>query len=132
MKHKNCKLITIKEKSSGYVKTKLNSLIERSNALKVLNDKFVRQRTASLENLRLTKEKYMEKVQKFRKELNTLLDELENNTLIQLEGEETKQKQQIEDHISASEIIYEMLQTDIDHLQDVMKTEETETVCCWH
>ena len=128
LRHKNCKHVTLKEKSTGYDKTKLKSLLEGVKALKSLNDNFMRERTADLEQLTVTKESCIDNVRTFRKELNALLDHLENNTLILLKEEETKQKQPIADQISASEIIGEMLQMDIDHLQDFMKSEETETL----
>ena len=128
LRHKNCKQVTLKEKSTGYDKTKLNSLLEGVKALKGINENFMQERTANLEQLTDTKQNCIEKMHKFRKELNSLLDDLENNTLTLLDQEETKQKQPIADQISASEIIGEMLQTDIDHLQDVMKSEETQTL----
>ena len=128
LRHKICKHVTIKEKRAGYDITKLKSLLEGVKAVKGLNDNFIRERTADLEQLTVTKESCIGNVRTFRKELNVLLDHLENNTLILLKEEETKQKQPIADQISASEIIGEMLQMDIDHLQDVMKSEEIETL----
>ena len=127
LKHKTCKVVTVKEKSGGHVKPQMSSLLERVKSLKVQNDKLVREQNTGLETLTQTKEKGRKKIQAFRKELNGLLDCLENESYEQLDKDEKQQLQKFQDSISASEIIDEMLQTDIDLLQGVLETNETES-----
>ena len=128
LRHKHCKHLTLNEKSAGYDKNKLNSLLEVIKTLKGLNDNFIRERNADLEELARTKETCIDKMHTLRRQLNALMDDIETNTRNLLDEEESKQKQPIADQISASEIIGAMLQTDFDQLNDAMKTEKTETL----
>ena len=127
LKHKTCKVVTVKEKIGAHDKSKLNSLLERVKSLKNQNDKFVNEQKSGFETLIQTKETGIKKIQAFRKELNSLLKGLENESHEQLEKEEKEQTQKLQDSISASEIVDKMLQTDIDLLQDVLATDETES-----
>ena len=102
-------------------------LLEKVKSLTDRNDKFLLEEKPGLNDLPQTKEKGMNQIQELRKELNSLLDCLENESHEQLEKEEKQQMQKLQDSISASEIIDEMLQMDIDLLQGVSETDETES-----
>ena len=74
LKHKTCKVVTVADKSNEYDKGKLRSLLERVKELKLRNDRYMFEQNSGLQDIAVTKEKGINKIQEFRTELNSMLD----------------------------------------------------------
>ena len=79
VKHRKCTTRPIQDKSAGYISTSLDSVLKKASTLNANIEKLKKERDTDKSKLKGLKETCQSGIQKFRKELNALLDKLEEN-----------------------------------------------------
>lgn len=126
LKHRNCKIDTVKDKSAGYLETNLRSLVQRTNELKIRNDNVIENRKAYMELVASMEDHIKTEINNFRKEINQILDCLERETCNKLERIVKQESKEFTDDISTCTMIDKMIKGDIDLLEKVMQTKKIE------
>ena len=128
LKHNACETVTVKEKSTGYVKSKLKSVLERAESLNKRTDDVIKKRQPALDQLLEVNEECKIQIQSFDVELKCLLDNLTGDAIDRLEKTVKQQKQNLECQLSTCETTTNILRSEIELLKGVMKTNEKEVL----
>ena len=131
-KHRKCKTQAITKKRFSDEKAKLSSIMQKADAVKTKIETFLQERNADLKRLLLIKETCTKEIQSFRKKLNQHLDLLEQNALKEIEELESREREEIERHISSCSATQHMLQNDIQLLENAKKSSLSEYMFVAH
>ena len=126
LKHKACETVTVKEKSTGYIKSKLKSVLQRAESLNKRTADIIRKRQPELDQLLAVKEGCKVQIQSFQAELKHILDNLQGDATDRLEQTVTRHKENLECQLSTCETTTDILRSEIELLKDVMETNEKE------
>ena len=130
-KHQNCKTQAISQRF-GDEKAKLSSVMQKADAVKTNIETCLQKRNDDLQKLLSVKETCTKEIQSFRRTLNQHLDLLEQNVLKEMENLESRERKEIERHISSCSAIQHMLQTDIQLLENAKKSSLSEYMFVAH
>ena len=122
VKHRKCKIDLIKDKSLTYNKVTFDFVADRASAIKSKADKLLEDRKADLSKLESAKETCTKQIETFRRELNALLDRLEQNIRKDLNKHINQSRQDIERHISTYSTIQQLLQSDFELIENAKKS----------
>ncbi|MEW8545648.1 MAG: hypothetical protein AB2693_19170, partial [Candidatus Thiodiazotropha sp.] len=109
IKHHKCKTASIQEKASSYTTEMFNAVLSKTKSMKDKFDKMKNESHEAVKALKLSKDACRKEIQRFRKELNTFLDKLENDMLKDLDKSENEQQKQLDQHISTLTAALQML-----------------------
>ena len=124
LKHKGCEIVSVKEKSTDYNKSKLQSILKRAETLNKRTNEFITKRQPELVKQEGVKIDCKIRIQAFHQELECMLDNLQGDVIDQLEKSATQHRENLESHLSACDTTTEILRSEIELLKDVMKTNE--------
>ena len=128
VKHIKCNTLTISEKSNSDPEIKLSSVVEKVATLKEETETFINERHTDSQRLESMKEKCKDNINTFRQDLNTYLDELEENVLKEVETVVLLARQELERHVSTCATTKQLLETDEKLLDDAKRTSEKEVM----
>ena len=126
--HIKCNTLTISEKSNSDPEIKLSSVVEKVATLKKETETFINERHTDSQRLESVKEKCKDNINTFRQDLNTYLDELEENVLKEVETVVLLARQELERHVSTCATTKQLLETDGKLLDDAKRTSEKEVM----
>ena len=123
LKHRKCNNWSLAKKSASYTAVKLNKIQEEVKEMENKFEQFKQKRSSDLQELLNMKEKCLNEIKGFRKELDNLLDTLEQSIKRDLETRVREQRQEIEHHIDSclttiktikadSKLVYDAKQSD--------------------
>ena len=118
IKHWKCKAILLNEKCTSYTTAHLNVLVDKITSLKSKTENLQQERSTDLRKLESLINAARTKIKTFRKEIDMLLDKLEQTTSKDLDNLETEQKQNIEHQSSTLTAALQMLSKDHKLLED--------------
>ena len=124
LKHKDCETISVKEKSIGYDKRKLHSLLRRAETLSQKTGEFIAKRRPELAAQEGVKIDCKIHIQAFYQEVESMLDNLRKDANDELEKSAAKHKESLENNLSVCDTTVEILKSEIDLLKEAMKTNE--------
>ena len=117
-KHYKCKVSGIQDKSSAYSQTKISSVMSELNKIQDEYAKLKQARDDDIKSLERSTESCRNEIAAFRKEINTFLDDLENNMLKQLASYEKDKQSRISQQSSTLTATLKMLESDYKLLHD--------------
>ena len=116
--HHKCKASSIQGKCSGFKSSKLNSVLAEIKSLKVKYERLKQESTLAKMGLNQLKEACKKDIKRFRKELDTLLDNLETNLLTELDKWEQDEDRRVDQDVTTIEAALNMLRVDCKRLED--------------
>ena len=126
--HQACKTTNFQEKCSTYKTWKLNSVLTEITTLKGKYER-LKQKSSDFKNeINQLKDACLTEIKRFRKELDRILDNLENNILQELDKWEEDEHHDFDEDMSAIETDLKLLQIDQRRLEDVKKCDKKETM----
>ena len=127
-KHYKCQTSTIQIKSSAYSSSKLDSVASKLNGIKDAYAQLNKERNDESKRLERMKDDCRKTIEKFRKEIDSFLDKLENNMLKQVELFETEGQKRISQHISTLTANMKLLESDLKLVEDAKNDGRKETM----
>ena len=118
IKHWKCKCTSLSEKCNDYTRENLSVVEQKMTLLKNKIEQLRQGRTADLRNFENMTDAFRNEMKTFRKEIDALLEGLEENTLKDLEIFESEQKQCIEQHDSTLTTALQMLMKEYKLVED--------------
>ena len=116
--HQKCKISNIKQKSSGYKSSTLDSVLFKIQSLKNKYDRLKHEYSGNDKEVKRLKEAYKKEIKTFRKELDTCLDKLEKNMLTELDKWEGAESRRIDQDISDLTTALKVVESDCKLLED--------------
>lgn len=116
VKHRKCNIVSVQQKSDAYSFAQVDSVLQKADDLR---DEIARVETCRATHKKAyagSKEKCKEEIRSFRKEINAWLDELEENTLKEVEHKKQEQSfildlAVLSNMLKSLDTDYKMLQT---------------------
>ena len=127
-KHYKCQTSTIQIKSSAYSSSKLDSVASKLNGIKDDYAQLYKERNDESKRLERMKDDCRKTIEKFRKEIDSFLDKLENNILKQVELFETEGQKRIRQHISMLTATMKLFEADLKLVEDAKNDGRKETM----
>ena len=135
IKHHQCKLISIQQKSSGYKSSQIDAILVKSKYLKEKYDQLKQKCSTNKKELGRSKDICQNEMKAFRKELNGFLDRLEQKMLKELSDIEVEKRRQIDEQITTLTNALQMLDAEYkilakakaDGRNQIMLTAEVQT-----
>ena len=121
-KHRTCKTISICEKCASYPKEKFAAVALRASKLNDKTDQLLDERKSNLKSYATVTDKAKEDIQKYRQEINRQIDMMEQAMLSDLDDRESRNRQEVDGHISSCTTTKQFIQTDLKILNDAKKT----------
>ena len=119
--HQKCKISNIKQKSSGYKSSTLDSVLSKIQSLKNKYDRLRQEYSGNDKEVKRLKEACKKEIKAFRKELDTCLDKLEKNMLIELDRWEIAESRRIDEDISDLTTALKVVESDCKLLEDAKR-----------
>ena len=123
-KHYKCKVSSIKDKSSSYTWSRIDTVMSKIKALKDDYDQLKKTRNDESKSLVSSVEDCKKEIKAFRKELDNFLDDLEKSMLKLLESQKDEAQKRIDQHISSLTATLKLLETDHKLLRDAKSNDE--------
>lgn len=128
LKHRKCKPVSIKKEDTSDAIYNLRSIMQRAGELREKINRRVCEKREELEQLAILKKTCQKEINAFRKEINTIVDSLEEDSYKELENLESEQRLEIEEHISACTTTDQMLEADIRFAETIIKTKKNDQI----
>lgn len=128
VKHRNCKLVSIQEKSINYNSARFTSFVARAKALKDKIEKLKQKRKADRCELATLKDGCKQDLATLRKEMDTFFDTLEQDMQQGFDQCAREQKVIIDKHMLSLDTTLQMLKVDCTLLDDANQGGDKETM----
>ena len=126
--HHKCKTSSIKEKSSSYTSSKLNSVLAEIKSLEVKYERLKQESHSNKKVINQLKDACKKEITKYRKELDTIFDNLERNQLTELdEWKQDKDRRVDQDMTTIAEAL-NVLKVDCKSLEDAKRDGKKEAM----
>ena len=124
--HQKCKIYNIKQKSSAYKSSTLDSVLSEIQSLKNKYDRLKQEYSGNGKDVKRLKEACKKEIKTFRKELDTCLDKLEKNMLTELDKWEGDESRRIDQNISDLTTALKVVESDCKLLEDAKQDDRKE------
>ena len=128
VKHRNCKLVSIQEKSINYNSARFTSFVASAKALKDKIEKLKQKRKADQCELATLKDGCKKDLANLRKEMDTFFDTLEQDMLQGFDQSAREQEVIIDKHITSLDTTLQMLKADCKLLDDANQGGDKDTM----
>ena len=119
--HHKCKTSSIKQKSSGYRSSTVDSVLSQTQSLKDKYDRLKQEFIRCDKEVKQLKEALKKEIKSFRKALDTFLDNLEKNMLTELDKWESAESRRVDQHISDLTTALKVVESDCKLLEDAKR-----------
>ena len=126
--HHKCKTSSIKEKSSSYTSSKLNSVLAEIKSLEVKYERLKQQSNGNKTVINQLKEACTKEITKYRKELDTIFDNLERNVLTELDEWKQDKNRRVDQDMSTIAEALNVLKVDCKNLEDAKRDGKKEAM----
>ena len=126
IKHRNCKTCPIKHKVTKDDKKHVKKVIDKAKALKVEIETLKKDGEANRKKFGSKTEECKKEITAFRRDINKILDKMENEIIVTLGKKSTQQLQAIEKKIATLTASLQALDIDLDILENANKTSRDE------
>ena len=128
VKHRRCKAFSVQDKSRSYPTKKFDSIIDKTKTLRMKIEHLQQERDKDRTNITRMKDTCRKEITTFRKELNDFFDHLERDIIQDLEKNEKKRKQVIDDQIKSLTTTLKMIELDSKLLEEAKYDNKAETM----
>ena len=126
--HHKCKTPSIKEKSSSYTSSKLNSVLAEIKSLEVKYERLKQDSHGNKKVINQLKEACKKEITKYRKELDTIFDNLERNILTELDEWNQDKDRRVDQDMSTTAEALNVLKVDCKSLEDAKRDGKKEAM----
>ena len=126
--HQKCKTTGIQEMCSGYKLSKLNSVLAEIKSLKFKYERLKEASKGSKKEVNKLKENCKKEINRFRKELDTIFDNLESNILTELDQWEQDRDRRVDQDVSTIAAALNLLLVDCKRLEDAKRDGKKQTM----
>ena len=126
--HHKCKTSSIKEKSSSYTSSKLNSVLAEIKSLEVKYERLQQESNGNKKVINQLKEACTKEITKYRKELDTIFDNLERNMLMELDEWKQDKDRRVDQDMSTIAEALNVLKVDSKNLEDAKRDGKKESM----
>ena len=123
-----CKTSSIKEKSSSYTSSKLNSVLAEIKSLEVKYERLKQESHGNKKVINQVKEACTKEITKYRKELDTIFDNLERNLLMELDEWKQDKDRRVDQDMSTIAEALNVLTVDCKSLEDAKRDGKKEAL----
>ena len=126
--HHKCKTSSIKEKSSSYTLSKLNSVLAEIKSLEVKYESLKQESHGNKKVINQLKGVCKKEITKYRKELDTIFDNLERNLLTELDEWKHDKDRRVDQDMSTIAEALNVLKVDCKNLEDAKRDGKKEAM----
>ena len=126
--HHKCKTSSIQEKSSSYTSSKLDSILAEIKSLEVKYERLKQDSTGSKKEVNKLKEDCQKEIKRYRKELDTIFDNLESNILTELDKWKQDRHCHVDQNVSTIDAALNVLRVDCKRLEDAKRDGKKEAM----
>ena len=126
--HHKCTTSTIQEKSSDYKSPKLDSILAEIKSLEVKYERLKQDNTGSKKEVNKLKEDCQKEIRRYRKELDTIFDDLESNILTELDKWKRDRHCHVDQNMSTIDAALNVLRVDCKRLEDAKRDGKKEAM----
>ena len=126
--HHKCKTSSIKEKSSSYTPSKLNSVLAEIKSLEVKYERLKQESHGNKKVINQLKEACTKEIAKYRKELDTIFDNLERSMLTELDEWKQDKDRCVDQDMSTIAEALNVLKVDCKNLEDAKRDGKKEAM----
>ena len=126
--HYKCKTSSIQEKSLGYTSAKLNAVLAEVKSLMVKYERLKQEISGSKKEVNKLKEDCSKEIKRYRKELDTIFDNLESNILTELDQWKQDKDRHVDQDVSTVAGAFNVLRVDCKRLEDTINDCKKETM----
>ena len=126
--HHKCKTSSIQEKSSDYKSSKLDLILAEIKSLEVKYERLKQDSTGSKKEVNKLKEDCQKEIKKYRKELDTIFDDLESNILTELDKWKQDRHCHVDKNMSTIDAALNVLRVDCKRLEDAKRDGKKEAM----
>ena len=126
--HHKCKTSSIKEKSSSYKSSKLKRILAEIKSLEVKYERLKQDSTVSKKEVNKLKEDCQKEIKRYRKELDTIFDNLESNILTELDKWKQDRHCHVDKNMSTIDAALNVLRVDCKRLEDAKRDDKKEAM----
>ena len=126
--HHKCKTSSIKEKSSDYKSSKLDSILAEIKSLEVKYERLKQDSTGSKKEVNKLKEDCQKEIKRYRKELDTIFDDLESNILTELDKWKQDRHCHVDQSVSTIDAALNVLRVDCKRIEDAKRDGKKEAM----
>ena len=126
--HHKCTTSSIQEKSSDYKSSKLDSILAEIKSLEVKYERLKQDSTGSKKEVNKLKEDCQKEIKRYRKELDTIFDNLERNILTELDKWKQDRHCHVDQNVSTIDAALNVLRVDCKRLEDAKRDGKKEAM----
>ena len=126
--HHKCKTSSIQEKSASYKSSKLITILAEIKSLEVKYERLKQDSTGSKKEVYKLKEDCQKEIKRYRKELDTIFDNLESNILTELDQWEQDRDRRVDQNVSTIDAALNVLRVDCKRLEDAKRDGKKEAM----
>ena len=126
--HHKCTTFTIQEKCSDYRSSQLDSILAEIKSLEVKYKRLKQDSTGSKKEVNKLKEDCQKEIKRYRKELDTIFDNLESNILTELDKWKQDRHCHVDQNVSTIDAALNVLRVDCKRLEDAKRDGKKEVM----
>ena len=126
--HHKCRTSSIQEKCSRYQSSKLNSILAEIKSLEVKYECLKQESVGSKKEVNRLREDCKKEIKRFRKELDTIFDNLERNILTDVDKWGQDKDRRVDQNVSTITSVLSVLQADCKRLEDAKRDGKKEVM----
>ena len=126
--HHKCTTSSIQEKSSCYKSSKLDLILAEIKSLEVKYERLKQDSTGSKKEVNKLKEDCQREIKRYRKELDTIFDNLESNILTELDKWKQDRHCHVDQNVSTIDAALNVLRVDSKRLEDAKRDGRNEAM----
>ena len=119
--HHKCTTSSIQEKGSDYKSSKLDLILAEIKSLEVKYERLKQDSTGSKKEVNKLKEDCQKEIKRYRKELDTIFDNLESNILTELDKWKQDRHCHVDQNVSTIDAALNVLRVDCKRLEDAKR-----------